>query len=448
MIDALKALIQAHGNSLPPKHRGVLFYSYKDYKTNRIVEGVFVMRGSLHKYFNAGKDNKNDFKYSDFVSVLLDLDVNLGVDSDTTRVQMFEFGLNIKTSQKPKQVLNRIILHNNKEPKRDPEYLFFEYKQYTLKIYSKDEKNNILRIEIHLKRKQWKGFNSVSILSDLLDVRLWEVMKNVLIEAVSNCLILDIPTKKLETLTDKEQIKYYQYLTPTFWTGLNKKDRYYYKKELNKFIEKYNGNALKNELIEALKSKAKEVLNYREVLTFLGVEKLDFFTFCETLKSLDLFTICKGKKEDDFKRIFGSKSLDLFTSWITGEKSLNSGISKTDQKTPKVEMLKSGCLSAKSEVKNSTGKNNKNTLSNEVKKEVIFCAGCGAMIENPRKNQKYCSAKVVGYEKAHQCRNNNSNPRNNTKRSFERLKQKYGNSFLFDSMDLIPERKRVYLRGA
>jgi hypothetical protein len=72
----------------------------------------------------------------------------------------------------------------------------------------------------------------------------------------------------------------------------------------------------------------------------------------------------------------------------------------------------------------------------------IRCAGCGAIINNPRKGQRYCSAKVVGYENAHRCRNNISNPKNNTKRSIQNV---LTIPLMFDLRDIIDEDKIKYL---
>ena len=70
------------------------------------------------------------------------------------------------------------------------------------------------------------------------------------------------------------------------------------------------------------------------------------------------------------------------------------------------------------------------------------CKGCGCIIPNPKKGQMYCSAKVVGYNAAHKCRNNNSNPRNNTKKSIRRV---LSIPLMFDLADTIAQEKRRYL---
>jgi len=74
--------------------------------------------------------------------------------------------------------------------------------------------------------------------------------------------------------------------------------------------------------------------------------------------------------------------------------------------------------------------------------EPLRCAGCGAIIPTPSKGQKFCSAKVVGYENAHRCRNNISNPRNNVKRSINRV---LSIPLFFDLSEMIAENKKQFL---
>ena len=86
------------------------------------------------------------------------------------------------------------------------------------------------------------------------------------------------------------------------------------------------------------------------------------------------------------------------------------------------------------------GKNGEKVLSPEKR----YCLSCGKEL-NPaqRANSKFCSAKFVGYEKAHQCRNNNSNPRNRFKRKIETIR---GRGLLFDIIPYIdPGKAKKYL---
>ena len=73
---------------------------------------------------------------------------------------------------------------------------------------------------------------------------------------------------------------------------------------------------------------------------------------------------------------------------------------------------------------------------------VVRCCGCGRVIPNPRRGQRFCSAKVVGYSQAHRCRNMVSNPRNNTKRSFVRI---VSDPVLFNVIETIRTDRRRFL---
>jgi hypothetical protein len=71
------------------------------------------------------------------------------------------------------------------------------------------------------------------------------------------------------------------------------------------------------------------------------------------------------------------------------------------------------------------------------------CLSCGNEL-NPAQNinSKYCSAKYVGYERAHQCRNIKSNPRNNFKNQIKKIT---GRGLLFDIKPFIDPGKRKFL---
>ena len=62
-----------------------------------------------------------------------------------------------------------------------------------------------------------------------------------------------------------------------------------------------------------------------------------------------------------------------------------------------------------------------------IKKRV--CITCGRDISHQHPKSKYCSAKYVGYEAAHRCRNAASNPHNNRRRKIEQITQR---GVLFD----------------
>ena len=62
--------------------------------------------------------------------------------------------------------------------------------------------------------------------------------------------------------------------------------------------------------------------------------------------------------------------------------------------------------------------------------EKRYCKGCGNPLhKNQKKGSVFCSAKYVGYERAHQCRNIVFNPSNNFRKKLIRIET---NGLLFD----------------
>jgi hypothetical protein len=74
------------------------------------------------------------------------------------------------------------------------------------------------------------------------------------------------------------------------------------------------------------------------------------------------------------------------------------------------------------------GKNGETTLTDNKR----YCLSCGKELHQEQKpGSKFCSSKFVGEKSAHQCRNNDSNPRNNTNRKLMILNSR---GLLFDIM--------------
>lgn len=77
--------------------------------------------------------------------------------------------------------------------------------------------------------------------------------------------------------------------------------------------------------------------------------------------------------------------------------------------------------------------------------EKKVCLTCGRDISRQDPKSKYCSAKQVGYEAAHRCRNSSSNPRNNRRRKIARIT---GRGVLFDIEPYVVERVAARRKSA
>lgn len=382
MIDGIKSLLVRTNIDTPEmKYNGLSF------RQNKFQ--LHTMTGSLHYFHNAGKHNADDLKFTDFMDVLKQLQYELSINPIITPVNGFEFGVNIKLPTTPDRVLKCIILYGNNVGQRKPGYLEFPFENYRLKVYNKSaiprgnefQNDNLLRVEVAIKRmKHLKGKVYIKRLSDLLDLHVWKRLEQILIETFSECLIIDVPKTNLDALSDKDMLRYKDFINPLYWDDLRANKRRYYnkKKQCNEFINRIGGNDLKENLITLIRNKCRELRNVTES------EKWDF---------LPEFQSAEKNQNEDF---FPIKIIP--------------GISPTEP--------------------------------TEQQPTTIYCKGCGRVIENPKKNQMFCSAKVVGYENAHRCRNSATNPRHNTQRTIRRI---LSIPLMFDLSETIAPDKRMYL---
>ena len=380
MIDGINSyMVKTNIDEPELKYNGLTF------RENKF--GCYTMSGSLHYFHNGGKHNANDFKYTDLRDVIKQLYVELSINPDITPINGFEFGVNIKLPTTPDRVLKCVILYGNNTGQRKPGSLEFQFENYRLKIYNKSaiprrnefQNDNLLRVEVAIKRmKHLKGKVYIKRLSDLLDLHVWKRLEQILIETFSECLIIDVPKTNLDALSDKDLLRYKDFINPLYWDDLRANKRRYYnkKKQCNEFINRIGGNDLKENLITLIRNKCRELRNVTES------EKWDF---------LPEFQLAEKTPKGDFLPI-----------------KIIQGISPTNPEQP----------------------------------TTIYCKGCGRVIENPRVGQRFCSAKVVGYENAHRCRNNTTNPRHNTQRTIKRI---LSIPLLFDLSETIAPDKRMYL---
>ena len=407
---------------------------FKDYPGLIIThkhEEFYRLRGSVHKYENDGKHNANDYFFSDFKNTLNRLFEEIGLNPEITPLNGFEFGVNLKLAFNPNKFLKSIILYKSNSGSWSDEkriYKKFEYKNYTVKFYYKSEitdeepyqSENILRIEVSVhKMKHLKDVMTYTKLADLLDAELWERFETILIETIQDCLIMDFSEDEINQLTDKERIKYGDYINTDYWHQLyleTRNNRNKYKREredCDKFISQHSKSTLKTDITNKVRVKCKEL---RDVSRANEIEK---------------------------------KWYKLPTSPITHE-------SEKRYKLPTSQNIKK----SPSRYKLPTFDNEQKTddwykLPCKIREEFVpaeitgaanvkRCKSCGKVITNPSKYQMYCSANDVGYNEAHKCRNKISNPRNNTIRAYNKI---ISVPILFDIIDYIAPDKRIYLKN-
>jgi len=233
------------------------------------------IRGSLHGTKNKGEHNANDYSMTDFRNTLNQLRIDIGLNADITLVNGFEFGVNIKLPINPNKVLERIILHKSNTGNRTKNYVEFEYEWYSLKCYNKSElsnlelykSENILRIELKIRKMaciRKKGVRCM-VLSDLLDVYLWQRMEQILVEAMQECLFVDFTTKEIKSLSTANQIRCINYANPSYWSNLHEVNRNTFsrdRKRCAKLSDEYSRSTLKENIINLIREKCVELRNF------------------------------------------------------------------------------------------------------------------------------------------------------------------------------------------
>lgn len=165
---------------------------------------IVLLKGSVHKFKNAGNHNYDDFTLNDFVDVLISLHIEFGINPYQTRLQNLEFGVNVEIPFKTEDFLSSIILYKNKLPDFKSYgnkgcLLRFVFDQYELKLYDKSKQyglnENIIRIEVKVKKMEYFNSKTRSIgiysLIDLLQPDKVEHLKQLLVSAFKEILFND-----------------------------------------------------------------------------------------------------------------------------------------------------------------------------------------------------------------------------------------------------------------
>lgn len=141
---------------------------YLFYKKDNIIikyfvdSGLILLSGSIHKYFNKGLHNHNQFTHQNYLDVLKRLKNEFAVSPEDLQIQTLEYGFNIEPPIKTKPILDNILMHRQTliqtiENNKRGYYKQLKHDKYIIKIYDKAKQyklnNNLLRLEI--KQTNW-----------------------------------------------------------------------------------------------------------------------------------------------------------------------------------------------------------------------------------------------------------------------------------------------------
>lgn len=152
------------------KFKSVSFYIYES--------GTIQIKGSLHKYYNQGIHNYNDFSKSAFLDVLNEFNSLFNIIPCQLKIVGLEYGINIEPPIKSDEIISNLIMHKKVEFENTINNTSGNYKQarhfdYILKIYNKSKQYNLMDevIRIEIKQNNWREYRNLGIitLQDFMD---------------------------------------------------------------------------------------------------------------------------------------------------------------------------------------------------------------------------------------------------------------------------------------
>ncbi len=233
------------------KIRAEYIASCKNLQIEIFRGGKIFLSGSLHRYYNDGQHNYNNFNYSELNEVILDLQQRFGIELMKSTIHHIEFGLNLfDLPYSASQIVHNLMIHSGKgnplevfkyhAQKTPSEYKCIVRDWYILKIYDKGKhyqlNEEIFRIECKVKKMNLLKKLGISTLEDLTRIESMDQLLNVL-KSLWQGVLLNDWTIHEENLTPiiKNQLK--DWRNPTYWTNLKKECR---NKNRNKFINELN----------------------------------------------------------------------------------------------------------------------------------------------------------------------------------------------------------------
>ena len=198
-----------------------------EYKNLSFVKkyGRVEFEGSIHKYFNDGLHNYNDFNVVNISSVVSEIEEKFEANIYETELCNLEFGVNVVLPFPVSMVLDNLLVHKG-EPftpvkKKGWHYYVCIHTQYIIKIYDKslqfDLPNNVLRFEVKVLTMQFLRKKGVKVkyFADLLNLDIYEPLSKILIETFEGILFRDNSID--ESLIENKDEK-------TYLRGINKEE--------------------------------------------------------------------------------------------------------------------------------------------------------------------------------------------------------------------------------
>ena len=217
----------------------------KNIKLELFPKGYIELAGSLHKYYNDGKHNYNQFGRKEAEIALKRLIEVTGLELPIFKVESVEVGVNLMPPIPSDDIINNALMYKRKpfEAKYctdEGNYRQATLSEYWVKLYNKrlhyeiqgyDIGHEILRFELKINKMRILAKYKVFTLEDLMN-NIEDIAKDMLPKAWEEVLLYD-PTVNKQT---KEQT--IKYANVNFWRGIAKERSYnYHHRKLYRLME-------------------------------------------------------------------------------------------------------------------------------------------------------------------------------------------------------------------
>ena len=248
-------------------YKGLEFKIYE--QTDKTNYRRITVEGSLHKYWNAGAHNFNDFGINEVNEVVADLSYKFHFSPHQCYLRQLEIGVNISPPISTEKVLNACLMHKTKPlrwvyTKDEGSYIQVKNQRHFIKLYDKrahyKNKGFVIDEDIMRIEKKWCKMielnnRAVFTLDDLLNYNLLN-FKNDLLMMWANVLFCDLETIKNTKYNNR-------YNNINWWEQLRQSNFKYHRDILNKRIQS-NPKNIKNIITNLITQKA-DLLNKKTV---------------------------------------------------------------------------------------------------------------------------------------------------------------------------------------
>lgn len=347
------------------------------------------INGSLHKYYNGGNHNANEFPFTDLQYAVNSLSAAIGIEPANMELHGIEIGINVPLPFTPLRVLNNAVCYKNKpfrpiHKRNKRKGLICCLYDYDVKLYDKAEQSGIdcgylLRIEVKVNKMRYLQGYGLATLEDLIALSKIYPLVQVLTHVLDSIIWTDSEVD-LHRMNNREQKQWLYLSNPTSWEGMNKYQLRENRKKLTGLFARYVNSPVSSVIGPLLMdtwdrqfTEAVEAQNgppFHRPFKNLEADQISTFSPLE----------CIGEKVIEGEPIL----ICPLTGFSIGD----------------INNIK--------ECAHINGAKNAQPPR--------YCASCGRDISDQSKHSRFCSERLYG-QRAKQCRNKESNRRRDHKRT-------------------------------